>query len=191
TKTGSEAADLRAVAASPPDEAAAERLSRRSPYYNALLHTTCVPTRLAAGHADNALPRSATATVNCRVFPGVSADDVEVRLREVVADTGVHFARVNTPTPSPPSPLTPEVMEPIRRLVDEMFDRAPIIPSMSTGATDGLATRNGGIPTYGVSALFGDPEDARAHGKDERVLVRSYYEALDFWYRMVKAFGGP
>ncbi len=185
TKQGQEAEDLLAVAGNPPDLVAAARLSRHSNYYNALLHTTCVATRLKAGHADNALPRSAEATINCRIFPGQSPAEVESILRQLAGDK-VHISRVSEPTLSPPSPLTPEILGTIEALVADDFPGARVIPSMSTGATDGLYVRNAGIPVYGVSALFGDPNDARAHGKDERVLVKSFYQAYDFWYRMVR-----
>lgn len=191
TKSGQEAADMRAVAADEPDLAAAERLSAGSPYFNALLHTTCIATRLEAGHADNALPRSATATVNCRIFPGVPADEVQQTLERIVDNPSISFTRDRVPTPSPPSPLDPAVMDPVRELVDDMFGEIPIIPTMSTGATDGLYARNAGIPVYGISAIFSDPEDARAHGQDERVGVEEYFDAVQFWYRLVKRLASP
>jgi len=185
TRQGQEAADMLAMGEAEPDLEAAARLSAQSNYYNALLHTTCVATRLEAGHADNALPRSATATVNCRIFPSQSPDEVQNILQQLAGDK-VRISRVSEPTLSPASPLTPELLSPLEALVSEIFPGAQLIPSMSTGATDGLYVRNAGIPVYGVSALFGDPNDARAHGKDERVLVKSFYQAYDFWYRMVK-----
>ncbi len=191
TKDGAEAEDMRRVGQEQPDLDAAARLSANSALYNATLHTTCVATRLEAGHADNALPRSATATINCRIFPGVSADEVEQTLKDVVDDPGVRFERDREPTASPASPLDPQVMGPVRELVDDIFGEIPIIPTMSTGATDGLYVRNGGIPVYGLSAIFGDPEDARAHGLDERVLIESYYAAYQFWYRLVKRLASP
>ncbi|CAN5834863.1 M20/M25/M40 family metallo-hydrolase [soil metagenome] len=177
------AADMRAVAAEPPDSAAAARLSE-SPFFNALLRTTCVATRLEAGHADNALPQTARATVNCRILPGEPIDAVESTLNEVVADPRIRVARKREPTESPPSPLRPEIVEPIEAIVEEMWPGVTIVPVMSTGATDGLYVRNAGIPVYGVAALFGDPEDARAHGRDERVEIARFYEALEFWNRL-------
>lgn len=188
-ESGSTAADMRAVAADPPDTAAADRLSA-SPYFNALLRTTCVATRLAAGHADNALPRSARAVVNCRILPQESPDEVERTLERVLADTAIAVSRVEEPTPSPPSPLDPDVMRPVERIVASMWPGTPVIPEMSTGATDGLFIRNGGIPVYGVSAIFEDPNDVRAHGKDERISIRAFQDALEFWYRMMKALAG-
>ena len=183
---GAGAADLRA--ASGGDVEAAERLAAASSFYNALLRTTCVATRLEAGHADNALPQSARAIVNCRILPTETADAVERTLHEVLADSTIKVERVAEPTPSPPSPLVPEVLGPIEALVAEFWPGVPIVPTMSTGATDGLYVRNAGIPVYGVAAIFGDPEDSRAHGRDERVAIERFYEALEFWYRMVRAF---
>lgn len=184
-ESGQLAADMRAVAAIPPDLAAATRLSG-SPYYNALLRTTCIATRLEAGHADNALPQRARATVNCRIMPGGSPDAVKRTLEEVMADDRIEVTRVNEPTASPPSPLTPEILEPIERLTAEMWPGVPVVPIMETGATDGLYVRNAGIPVYGVGAIFGDPEDVRAHGRDERIAIDRFYEALEYWYRLVR-----
>ena len=187
---GLPAVDMRAVSKEPPDEAAAARLSAGSPYYNAILHTTCVATRLDAGHADNATPQTARATVNCRVLPGQNPDDVEATLQEVIGNEQIEVARVNTPTGSDPSPLTDDIMGVLEPIVEEMWPGVPLIPTMSTGATDGNYVRNAGIPVYGVSAIFGDPNDSRAHGKDERVGVKEYYSAQEFWYRMLKRLSG-
>ncbi len=186
---GETAADMKAIGADPPDSAAAARLAAAEPYYNAMMRTTCVATRLAAGHADNALPQTAQAVVNCRILPGKSPDEVEEELRRVVGDEEISVTRLSEPTPSPPSPLAPDIMGPIEDLVEELYPGAPVIPVMSTGATDGLFVRNGGIPVYGVSALLEDEdEEIRAHGRDERLSVRAFYESLEFWYRMLKEF---
>ena len=184
---GATAADMRAAAADPADLAAAARLGRLSSFYNAMLRTTCVATRLEAGHADNALPQTARATVNCRILPNESPDDIEAKLEEVINDDAVSLMRVKDPVLSPPSPLDPVVMAPIAEIVEAMWPGVPIIPRMSTGATDGLYVRNRGIPVYGMSAIFDDPDDVRAHGRDERVPVKSFYDANEFWYRMLKA----
>lgn len=186
---GSLAADMRLVAADSPDPGAAERLSENAGY-NALLRTTCVATMLEGGHAENAMPQTARAVVNCRILPGENPDEVDRTLREVVGDTAVAIRRVREPTLSPPSPLAPEVIGVVERLTQRHFPGAVVVPQMSAGATDGLYVRNAGIPVYGISAVFGEPGDGRAHGRDERILVRSFYEALDFWYDMVRAFGG-
>jgi len=179
------AADMRLVAKTG-DPLAARRLSAVSPYYNSLLHTTCVATRLFAGHADNALPQLAKATVNCRIEPDEAVDSVETRLRGAVADTAVHFSRIGTAHPSPPSPLRRDVMGPVEELAHQYWPKVPIVPEMSTGATDGLYTRNVGIPTYGVAAVFDDMNDSRAHGRDERVGVKEYHQAAEYWYELVK-----
>jgi acetylornithine deacetylase/succinyl-diaminopimelate desuccinylase-like protein len=186
---GEHADDMRRVAAATPDAAAAERLSR-VPHYNAQLRTTCVATMLDAGHAENALPQAARATVNCRVLPGEPVDDVDAALHRVLAEPAIRLSRVEEPTLSPPSPLTPELLGTFERLAERHFPGASVIPHMSTGATDGLHTRNAGIPTYGVAALFAVPGESRAHGQDENIRVRSFYEALDFWYDLLRAVGG-
>lgn len=167
------------------DAGAAARLSR-VPFYNSAMRTTCIATRLFAGHADNALPQVARATVNCRMLPDDPADSVEAVLKRVVADTAIHFTRIAPVTPSPASPLRADVMEPIGQLVKRMWPDATIVPEMSTGATDGAYSRNGGIPTYGVAAVFEKIEDDRSHGKDERIRVKSYHDAAEFWYQLVK-----
>jgi acetylornithine deacetylase/succinyl-diaminopimelate desuccinylase-like protein len=183
------AADMRLVAQTA-NPAAARRLSASSPYYNSVLHTTCVATRLLAGHADNALPQLARATVNCRIQPDESVDSVEARLRRAVADTAIHFSRIAEAHPSPPSPLRRDVMGPVETLAQQYWPKVPVVPEMSTGATDGLYTRNAGIPTYGVAAVFEDMNDSRAHGRDERVGVKEYHMAAEYWYELVKRLAG-
>ncbi|MFN2399007.1 MAG: M20/M25/M40 family metallo-hydrolase [Gemmatimonadaceae bacterium] len=183
------AADMRAVVRS--RNAIAVRRLSTVPYYNSVMRTTCVATRLFAGHADNALPQIARATVNCRMLPDDPPDSVEAVLRRVLADTAIHITRIRPPVPSPPSPLRPDVMRPVERLVAKMWPDAAIVPEMSTGATDGLYTRNGGIPTYGVMAVFERVDDVRAHGRDERIGVKAYHEAAEFWYQLVKTLASP
>jgi len=177
--------DMRAVLRDPPDSAAVARLSA-VPFYNSKLRTTCVATMVEAGHAENALPQSARVTVNCRILPGEPAADVEATLRRLAADDQITIRTTYAAIPSPPSPLTPAIMGPIERLVREQFPGVPIVPMMEAGATDGLFLRNAGIPTYGVSAVFEEQNDVRAHGRDERLRVESFYEALQFWYRMLE-----
>jgi acetylornithine deacetylase/succinyl-diaminopimelate desuccinylase-like protein len=179
------ARDMRAAAKG--DTAAARRLSAAEPYYNALLHTTCVATRLEAGHADNALPQSAVATVNCRVLPGESLDGVESTLERVVADTGIEVTALERAAPpGPASPLRADIMKPVEQVVARMWPGAVVVPEMSTGATDGSYVRGEGIPTYGVSGVFGELGENHAHGRDERIRVRSFREAVEFWDRLVK-----
>jgi acetylornithine deacetylase/succinyl-diaminopimelate desuccinylase-like protein len=179
------AADMRAVAKNG-DPAAARRLSAAAPYYNSLLRTTCVATRLFAGHADNALPQLARATVNCRLLPDDPPDSAEAVLRRVVGDTAVHISRVREATLSPASPLRPDVIQPATALAHQMWPGAVVVPEMSTGASDGLYVRNAGIPVYGVSAVFERIDDIRAHGRDERIGVKAYHDAAAYWYQLVK-----
>jgi len=177
---------MRGVLQVPPDPSAIARLGE-TPMYNSRLRTTCVATQLEGGHAENALPQRARATVNCRVLPGESIDSVEATLRTVVGDADVSISRVARATPSPPSPLTPEVLGAIEAVTEEMWPGVPVIPTMSTGATDGLYLRNAGIPVYGVSGIFSDmDEPARAHGQNERVLAKSYFEGQEFLYRLTR-----
>jgi acetylornithine deacetylase/succinyl-diaminopimelate desuccinylase-like protein len=189
TETGDLAAAMRALARTG-DSAAARLVASRSAYHNAMLRTTCVATRLYAGHADNALPQLATATVNCRILPGEPAEAVRATLQRVLADDGIAIREAAAPVPSPASPLRPDVLGPIERLVARRWPGIPVIPEMSTGATDGLFVRNAGIPVYGVSAIFEDPGDVRAHGRDERVGVRAFHNAARFWYDMLRALTG-
>jgi acetylornithine deacetylase/succinyl-diaminopimelate desuccinylase-like protein len=181
------AADMRAVARPSPDLAAAARLSASLPYYNAQMRTTCVATRLLGGHANNALPQMASANVNCRILPGVSPASVKDKLVEVLADPQIKVSFVGDATPSKPSPLRPDVMGAVESLTKQMFPGVIVVPVMSTGATDGLYLRNGEIPTYGVDGTCGDIDDVRAHGRDERIGVKQFYEGLEFQYRLIKA----
>lgn len=185
------ATDMRAAIAVPPDPAAVARLSA-APRFNAQLRTTCVATMLGGGHATNALPQTARATVNCRILPGEPLDEVHKTLVRVVADEQIAITRTGGAVLSPPSPLNPQILRAIEKLAAEFWPGAPIVPTMSTGATDGSYLRNAGIPTYGHTGLAGDINDNRAHGKDERVLVKSYFDGLEYLYRLVKALSsGP
>jgi acetylornithine deacetylase/succinyl-diaminopimelate desuccinylase-like protein len=186
-ETGAVAADMKALASSstPPAEAV-ERLAAQ-PYYNALMRTTCVATMMEAGHAENALPQLARATVNCRILPGEDPAEVAQTLQRVVADDAVKITPIAEAKPSPPSPLVADVMQPIERLTQQMWPGVPVVPVMSTGATDGLYLRQAGIPVYGVSGLFGDIDDNRAHGRDERISVQSFREGNEFLFRLVRA----
>ncbi len=183
---GQLATDMAAVAQTPPDSAAIRRLSDASPLYNAQLRTTCVATELAGGHAENALPQSASATVNCRMLPGTPSEEVQRTLNRVVDDTAVVVSVVTAATPSPPSPLKPEIMDPVERVTKRLWN-IPVVPVMETGSTDGLSFRNAGIPVYGVSGVFVDINDIRAHGRDERIGVQDYYDGAEYIYQLVKA----
>jgi acetylornithine deacetylase/succinyl-diaminopimelate desuccinylase-like protein len=141
---------------------------------------------LSAGHATNALPQLATANVNCRILPGVSPESVRDKLTEVLADPKIKVSFVGEANPSAPAPLRTDVMSAVESLTKQMFPSAVVVPVMSTGATDGLYLRNAGIPTFGIDGTFGDIDDVRAHGKDERVGVKQYFEGLEFQYRLIK-----
>jgi len=180
---------MRRIVANPGDAAAARTLATEPNYY-ARLRTTCVATMLQGGHAQNALPQMAQATVNCRILPDHDPGVVAKKLQELAAPYDVTVTPSSTATPSPPSPLTDEVLGPIERITQEMWPGVKVLPVMSTGATDGLYLRREGIPVYGVSGLFGDMDDVRAHGQDERILIRDYYEGQEFLYRLVKALTG-
>jgi acetylornithine deacetylase/succinyl-diaminopimelate desuccinylase-like protein len=183
---------MRAVVANPNDTAAVTVLSA-DPRYNSMLRTTCVATMLKGGHAPNALPQLAEANVNCRIFPSVTFQAVQDSLTRVIGDTSVHItANVLSTVSAAPSPLLPELFTPVQRITRELWGDLPVIPTMSTGATDSKFFRDRGVPAYGVSGLFLDPSvDARAHGRDERMRVQSYYEGQEFLYRLTKALAAP
>jgi acetylornithine deacetylase/succinyl-diaminopimelate desuccinylase-like protein len=183
--SGQEAADRRAVAKDPPDEAAAARLSK-APYENALLHNTCIATMLSGGHADNALPQTAVATVNCRLLPGENHADVEGGLKAAVGP-GIEVTVKIRGGANPSSPLNPTLMGRVDKVVKSMWPNLPVVPVMETGGTDAKPLRGAGIPTYGVSLMFSDIDDIRAHGKDERIRTSYFYEGVEFGYRMMKA----
>jgi acetylornithine deacetylase/succinyl-diaminopimelate desuccinylase-like protein len=185
-ETGQTAVDMKAVLQSPPDAEAARRLSV-SPFYNALLRTTAVATMIEGGHAENALPQVARATVNCRILPAEPVPEVEDTLRRVIADDRITMTQIDPPELSPPSELTPEIQGAVRVAVNKLWPSLPIVPEMETGATDGLSFRNIGVPTYGITGIAMDPDDNRLHGKDERMEVRAFYDGLEFEYQLLKA----
>jgi acetylornithine deacetylase/succinyl-diaminopimelate desuccinylase-like protein len=192
-ETGQTAADMKAVTRTPPEPAAMKRLSE-SPYLNALLRTTCVATRLEAGHADNALPQKARALINCRLLPGHDPEDVRSTLERVVNDRRISVTGPITQWEmprerivAPPARLEPELMRAVESVSGRMWRGVPIVPTMETGGTDGYYLRPAGVPTFGVSGVFLDMDDVRAHGKDERVGVDSFHEGVEFHYRLMKA----
>jgi len=180
---------MAAAAVENPDPEVLRELAAADPGWNASMRTTCVATMLKAGVAENALPRLAQATVNCRLMPGMTPEQAAATLREVVNDPEVKIQAIGVPKPSDPSPLREDVMQKLRLLSKEFFGAAPIAPSQSTGATDGLRVRQLGIPVYGFSGLATGPEDRRAHGLDERVPIDSFHRAVRFWYQLLKEFG--
>ncbi len=191
------AADIQAMLKTPPDAGAIERLSK-SPRFNSTMRTTCVATRLTGGHADNALPQTAGALVNCRILPGHSMEETRQDLMRIFADDKImvrykDIATAEFKDKAPetkaflPPPLREDVMEPLRVIAGKMWPGAPVIPEMETGASDSIYTIAAGIPSYGINGIAIDADDVRAHGKDERVRIASYYEGVDFYYRFLKA----
>jgi len=178
-------ADLAKVAQG--DQAAMARVAAASPAWNSTLRTTCVATMLEGGHALNALPQLAAATVNCRVLPEDSVEYVESTLNKVVADDQVKLTKVGEFKKGPASPMRADVMKAVARLTDTMWPGVPTLPIMVMGATDGRMLRIAGIPTYGVQGFFMDRDDVRFHGRDERMGVQSFYEGQQFLYELVKA----
>jgi acetylornithine deacetylase/succinyl-diaminopimelate desuccinylase-like protein len=195
-ETGQRAADIKAILKTHPDPAASARLSQ-DPIDHSTLRTTCVATRLEAGHANNALPQRAQANVNCRIIPGHSSEEVRQILIQVFADPKVtvrYVGAIGQVTDKaaktlsyPPPALRPDVFGPLEKIVQSMWPGAPVIPTMATGASDGVYTNAAGLPTYGISGIAIDRDDVRAHGKDERLGVDSYYAGVDFYYRYLKA----
>ncbi|HEV2348513.1 MAG TPA: M20/M25/M40 family metallo-hydrolase [Terriglobia bacterium] len=194
--TGATSADMRGILKTPPDPAAIARLSSNT-LYNATMRTTCVATRLDAGDANNALPQRAAANVNCRILPGHSREEVRQILIHIFDDpkVAVRFVtnqyqvldRAPDEKGQPPVKLRPDVMKPLEQTTEAIWPGTPVIPSMSTGATDGVYSNAAGMPTYGITGTAIDLGDVRAHGKDERLRTESYDQGVDFFYRFLKA----
>ncbi len=184
-ESGQLAEDMKEIIKPNPSADAVARLSV-FPNYNATMRTTCVATMISGGHAENALPQTATATVNCRILPGEDPEKIKATLVGVFNDTGISVTPLQIARPSPPSPMSAEVFGPIEKITQKMWPGVPVVPLMSTGATDGSYLRNVGIPVYGVNGIFGDVTDVRAHGKDERIGIKAYYEGQEFLYLLVK-----
>jgi acetylornithine deacetylase/succinyl-diaminopimelate desuccinylase-like protein len=180
--------DMRAVAQTPPDPAAAQRLSENV-RFNAQLRTTCVPTLISGGHAENALPQRAKATIQCRMMPGDSADNVQTLLVTALNDATIKVTLDAPPIVSPESPPTPQIMNKVGAVAHSMWPGVPIVPTMATGFSDDRQTRNAGIPSYDVSGVWMDADENRAHGRDERIGVQAFDESVEFTYRLIKAMG--
>jgi acetylornithine deacetylase/succinyl-diaminopimelate desuccinylase-like protein len=199
-ETGQTAADMRAILRTPPDGAAIARLSADA-RFNSTMRTTCVATRLSAGHANNALPQLAQANVNCRILPGHSMEEIRQELARILADPKIVIRYVDdagnvydrTPDKKafPPVPPPDEILKPLARISSEMWNGVPVIPDMETGASDSIYTIAAGMPSYGVNGIAIDQDDVRAHGRDERVRVGSYYDGVEFYYRYLKALTSP
>ncbi|MEO7965262.1 MAG: M20/M25/M40 family metallo-hydrolase [Gemmatimonadaceae bacterium] len=179
-------AAMKAIVAHPND-ASALAVLQRDATFNSMLCTTCVATMLNGGHATNALSQLAEANVNCRIYPTSNAEEVRAELERVVGDTNVKVVIKTQRPATPATALARDVMGPIAQITHEMWGNIPVIPMMSTGATDSRFFRALGIPSYGVSGLMDDPTDIRAHGRDERLPVKSFYEGAEFLYRLTKA----
>jgi len=194
--TGQRAADMKAILKTPPDQAAVARLSQ-DPIDHSTLRTTCVATRLDAGHANNALPQRAQANVNCRIAPGHSSEEMRRTLIAILDDPKVivryssESGEISDTAPDrhsfAPPPLRPDVFQPLEKIVQEMWPATPVIPTMATGASDSVYTNAAGMPSYQISGVAIDRDDHREHGRDERVGIASYYTGLDFYYRYLKA----
>ncbi len=185
TETGPLKSDLARIAEGSQD--AMQRVAAASPAWNATLRTTCVATQLEGGHAMNALPQLAGATVNCRVLPEESVEQVQSALQNVVADDQVSIKVMGEVTKSPASPLRPDVLKAVNRTTDTLWPGVPVIPIMVMGGTDGMYLRAAGTPTYGIQGFFMDRDDIRFHGRDERMGVKEFYEGQTFLYQLVKA----
>jgi acetylornithine deacetylase/succinyl-diaminopimelate desuccinylase-like protein len=190
TETPAIADAVKALLAGRTDAQALAPLSSR-PDLNAQMRTTCVATMLEAGHAENALPQTARATVNCRILPDEPVAEVERTLARVIADEKVVITAMGTAVLSPPSKTNPEVMQAVALLRNEMWNGVPVIPTMSGGATDSRWLRNAGIPAYGISGLFSEPGSSGVHGRNEQVGVKAVYQSKEFLYRLVKLLAGP
>ncbi|HWX27016.1 MAG TPA: M20/M25/M40 family metallo-hydrolase [Steroidobacteraceae bacterium] len=185
-ESGPTASDMHAVAKQPPDLAAAERLSQNV-RLNAQLRTTCVATLISGGHAENALPQRARATVQCRMLPGDSSDNVRTLLIATLADPAIRVTLDAPPIVSPESPPTPRLMNKVAALAHSMWPNVPIIPTMATGFSDDRQTRNAGMVSYDISGVWQDVDENRAHGRDERIGVQAFDESVEFTYRLLKA----
>jgi len=172
-------------AENPENEAAAERLSTESSYVGTT-RTTCVVTMLRGGHAENALPQSATATVNCRIFPGIRADDVMGELQRVIGNNAIEFEETYEPTESPVSELREDIRAAVSEAVHARYPGVRILGYMASGGTDGMHFRTAGIPTWAMSGIFMNPDDGYAHGLNERVPIKAFYDALDHWSIIIK-----
>ena len=182
-------ADMKALAGGPASPEAIARLSA-DPELNAIMRTTCAATMIEGGHAPNALPQTASVNVNCRILPGDDPAAIRQKLEEIFKPANAELQVATAPKRSPASPLRSDLTSVIETVAKKHFPGVVVLPQMETGATDGLYLRNAGVPVYGLAAIFNDPSDVRAHGRDERIPVASYYDAVDFWHELVPALAG-
>jgi acetylornithine deacetylase/succinyl-diaminopimelate desuccinylase-like protein len=189
-ETGPAAAALKGF--DPASQASLRKAAEASPTWNSMLRTTCVATQLEGGHAINALPQLAAANINCRVLPEDSPEYVQSTLKRIVADDQVSITVLGEIHKAPGSPLNPQIMGAVSSVTKKLWPGVPVVPIMVPYATDGAYLRAAGIPTYGVQGFFMDRDDIRFHGRDERLLVPSFYEGEQFLYDLVKMLStGP
>jgi len=186
-ESGQLAEDMKSVSQNTPDPGAIKRLCA-SPYYNALMRSTCVATMLEAGHAVNALPQSAKAICNCRILPGIPQAEVLKDIHDMLSDSQIVVNVMDGLLKNPPSPYNAAFMQTVERVTEKLWPGIPVITVMDVGASDGIYLRGGGIPTYGISGVSIDVNDNRAHGKDERIGVKEFYDGLEYIYAIMKAF---
>ncbi len=179
---------MRAVLRLPPDVAAVERLSA-TVETNIQLRTTCTTTMIEGGHAENALPQRARASVQCRVIPGESPDSVAAAISTALADPKIIVSVMRSPTPAPDSQPTPAILAMVEGVTRSMWPGVVVLPHMSPGYTDSKYTRALGLPSYGIDGMFDDLDDNRMHGRDERIGVVAFAEELEFTYRLMRVIG--
>jgi acetylornithine deacetylase/succinyl-diaminopimelate desuccinylase-like protein len=185
-ESGQVKADMLAVSALPLDTAAADRLAKSSPQYNSEMRTTCVATMISGGHANNALPQTVSVNVNCRLLPDENVQHVASVLKNIINDPKIELISTYAGKPGPISPLRKDVLDAVDNITASMWPGVVVTPVMGTGATDGKFLRSAGIPVYGVSGMFGDVDDVRAHGRDERIGVKEFFNGVEFMYRLMK-----
>ncbi len=182
------AADMKAMDSDTPPAAAVASVGK-DPLWNSMMRTTCVPTMVNAGHAQNALPQRATANVNCRILPGQTVEATQQKLIELAADKDVAITLDAKPTPqSPAPPISGAQTEPARAIAAKIWPGVPLVPTLSTGATDGIYTNAAGIPTYGMSGMPRDPDGNGIHGLNERIRVKTLYDGREFLHEVVKLY---
>jgi acetylornithine deacetylase/succinyl-diaminopimelate desuccinylase-like protein len=185
---GENGAAMAAVVANPQDAAAVAVLDRDRNWH-AMLRTTCVATMLSAGHATNALPQRARANINCRIFPGVGREEILAQLTRIAADPAV---KVSIPEVRGPlaqaTPLTPKILKPVETVAHQLWPGVPVVPALEPGASDAQFMNPAGIPTYGITGLFTDPDGGNIHGLNERIRINSVYEGRTFLYRLIKLY---
>jgi acetylornithine deacetylase/succinyl-diaminopimelate desuccinylase-like protein len=177
--------DLLAAVANPPDQEALKQVAGQ-PMYNAMMRTTCVATMVTAGHAENALPQRAQAAIQCRLLPGDEIEQVRDAIAQVLGDPQISVTVVGEPVVAPASPVPPAIMQSVKRVTDQMWRDVLVLPVMDPWSSDCVWFRRAGMPVYGVSGIFFDIDDVRSHGKDERIMVQSFYEGVEFMYRFMK-----